>query len=136
MAGPYIFNRSHGSSVTPRNRKKEVTPMSDAKLEEVLEEVKALPLDEKEQVRDFLKTLVGEGTASGIIKKAIDLMPEERRRLVDALNNAPIESAGPETKAELIDKIMGKYAHILTSSDAFAALKAEEIALEDRRRQS
>ncbi|MEA2173568.1 MAG: hypothetical protein QOD00_1160 [Blastocatellia bacterium] len=114
--------------------------MSDAKLEEVLEEVKALSPEERERVRDVLKTL-GEPLAvsatSIVIKKAIDLLPDERRRLVDALNRHLPDSAGPETKAELVESIIGKYAHlIMMSSDDFAALKAEEIALEDRRRGS
>jgi hypothetical protein len=113
--------------------------MSDAKLEEVLEEVKALPPEERERVRDVLKTLdepLAVSATSIVIKKAIDLMPDERRRLVDALNRNLPDSAGPETKAELVESIIGKYAHLIMSSDDFAALKAEEIALEDRRRGS
>jgi hypothetical protein len=34
----------------------------------------------------------------------------------------------------LLRSIQAKYAHLTTSSEAFAARKAEEIALEDRRR--
>ncbi|HEY0545580.1 MAG TPA: hypothetical protein VGC91_09410 [Pyrinomonadaceae bacterium] len=37
-------------------------------------------------------------------------------------------------KEALLRRIQGKYEHLTTSSEAFAARKAEEIALEDRRR--
>jgi hypothetical protein len=37
-------------------------------------------------------------------------------------------------KEAMLRRIQGKYAHLTTSSEAFMARKAEEIALEDRRR--
>lgn len=41
-----------------------------------------------------------------------------------------IQAAG---RADLVRSIKGKYAHVQTSGEEFAARKAEEIALEDRR---
>jgi len=39
-----------------------------------------------------------------------------------------------EARTAELRRIQGKYAHLTTSSESFAARKAEEIALEDRRR--
>jgi hypothetical protein len=54
---------------------------------------------------------------------ALHLTPEERRQLIVHLER-------DERTAEL-RRIQAKYARMRTSSDAFAARKAEEIELED-----
>lgn len=51
------------------------------------------------------------------------LSAEERRQLFNRLE-----------RIALSRRIRGKYAHLPTSSNDFAARKIEEIALEDRRR--
>jgi hypothetical protein len=60
-----------------------------------------------------------------IIEEVKTLTPEERRKLLAHLTQG-------ERTAEL-RRIQSKYAHMKTSSDAFAARKQEEIELEDRR---
>lgn len=61
-----------------------------------------------------------------IIEEVNTLTPEERRELLAHLER-------DERTADL-RRIQGKYAGMKTSSDAFAARKAEEIELEGRRR--
>ncbi|HLG14419.1 MAG TPA: hypothetical protein VJH03_07955 [Blastocatellia bacterium] len=61
-----------------------------------------------------------------IIEEANTLTPEERRQLLAHLER-------DERTADL-RRIQSKYAGMKTSSDAFAARKAEEIELEGRRR--
>jgi len=53
--------------------------------------------------------------------------PEQQRQLREALDQEAKRIA-------LAHAICGKYAFVPTSSEAFAASKAEEIALEDRSR--
>jgi hypothetical protein len=53
--------------------------------------------------------------------------PQQQRQLREALNRQA-------EKIALAHAICGKYAFVRTSSEAFAARKAEEIALEDRPR--
>lgn len=110
--------------------------MPGTTLEEVLEDVKALPPEQQEQVREMLNILVVlfvAGEAMKIIEKTLTLMPDDMRRLRDVLNSLTFEMAGPEGRASIVRGVRGKYAHLSTSSEAFAARKAEEIALEDRR---
>ncbi|HWS54929.1 MAG TPA: hypothetical protein VN228_12410 [Pyrinomonadaceae bacterium] len=110
--------------------------MSDITLEEVIEEVKTLPPDQREKIRELVQlftVLFPAGAAVDIMKKTLTLMPDDMRRLRDALNGVTVETAGREGRAEVARAIRGKYAHLPTSSEAFAARKAEEIALEDRR---
>jgi hypothetical protein len=64
-------------------------------------------------------------TLEEIIEEVKTLSADEQRQLREALEK-------DERTAEL-RKIQSKYAHMQTSSEAFAARKAEEIALEDRR---
>jgi hypothetical protein len=55
--------------------------------------------------------------------QALTLSSEQQRQLRAALD-----------KEAMLRRIQGKYAHLTTSSEAFVARKAEEIALEDRQR--
>lgn len=106
---------------------------------EVLKEVEALPPEEKDHVREFLYgllTLLAVGAAAHILEKTVSLLPDERRQLRDALSRDLMDMAGPEVRAEITRSVRGKYAHLPTSSEMFAAQKAEEIAIEDRRRAS
>lgn len=125
--------------------------MSSTALIEILEEApKSLPPDEQRQLREAISKLretTGDGKpltvafyllAAGLIvflEKRKALRQDERRRLYDLLDRGAVES-GLVGKADLIREIQGKYAHLPTSSEAFAARKAEEIALEDRRSRS
>jgi hypothetical protein len=67
-----------------------------------------------------------------IIEEAKTLSPDEQRRLREALEKEE-RSAEQLERDRLANSIRGKYANVLTSSEDFAARKAEEIALEDRR---
>ena len=66
------------------------------------------------------------GTLNRIIEELKTLTTEERRQLLEQLEK-------DERTADL-RRIQSKYARMKTSSDAFAARKAEEIELEDRPR--
>ena len=63
-------------------------------------------------------------TLNRIIEEVKTLTTEERRQLLERLEK-------DERTADL-RRIQSKYARMNTSSDAFAARKAEEIELEDR----
>ena len=105
-------------------------------VEEVVEQVKTLPPEEQEKIRDVISQLVTlfiAGAAAAIMKNAVNLTPDEMRRLDFALNKVLWETADVETRRGLVHSIRGKYAHLPISSNDFAARKAEEIALEDRR---
>ncbi|MBA2646081.1 MAG: hypothetical protein H0U81_04705 [Pyrinomonadaceae bacterium] len=65
-------------------------------------------------------------TLDRIIEEVRQLLPDEQRQLRDVLDR--------EARTAELRRIQGKYAHLTTSSESFAARKAEEIALEDRRR--
>ncbi len=65
-------------------------------------------------------------TLDRIIEEVRQLPPDDQQRLRDVLDR--------EARTAELRRIQGKYAHLTTSSEAFAARKAEEIALEDRRR--
>jgi len=110
--------------------------MPETTFEEIVEEVKALPPPEKEQLREALNAL-GEmlliGMVAQLLEKTLTLMPDERRQLTNLLNRASLDMMNQETKADFARSIKGKYAHLHTSSEAFAVRKAEEIELEDRR---
>jgi len=71
-------------------------------LEEIIEKIHALPFVEQRKLREIL------------INEEEDIEKETQRRI------------------ELSKKIMGKYAHLLTSSEEFARRKQEEIDLEDK----
>lgn len=75
-------------------------------LERIIEEVRALPPDQRQILREMLD------------REQQDQDGERARR------------------AALTQHIRGKYAHLPTSSEEFARYKAEEIALEDRRSQT
>ena len=67
-----------------------------------------------------------------IIKAFRALTPEQRQELASAIEReAASDSPARMTRANLIEEVCGKYAHVRTSSEAFAARKREEIALED-----
>lgn len=64
-------------------------------------------------------------TLEQIIEQARQLSPDEQRQLRAELDR--------EARLAQIRQAQAKYAHLTTSSEAFAARKAEEIELEDRR---
>lgn len=113
--------------------------MARVTLDEVLEEAKKLPSTELEQLRLFLNDtsdLLLLGALVYILEQVHALHPNERRQLRDALNHLALEISSPIVKAASVQEVRGKYAHLPTSSAAFASRKAEEIALEDRRSRS
>lgn len=72
-------------------------------------------------------------TLDKIIEEVRALSLEEQQQLMEMLEH---ETYGSEQsrRAALSRSIRGKYRDVLTSSEQFAARKAEEIVLEDRRR--
>jgi regulator of replication initiation timing len=66
-----------------------------------------------------------------VIEEAKSLTLEEQRQLREALEDEA-HSAEQAERDQLASSIRGKYADVLSSSEEFAARKAEEIALEDR----
>ncbi len=68
-------------------------------------------------------------TLDRIIEEVRQLPPDEQQRLRDVL-----DEERQERKHRPAESIRGKYRDVLTSSEEFAARKAEEIALEDHRR--
>lgn len=118
----------------------------NAILEEAIKEVRALPPEEQRQLRELAAGL-GELTVVAILytllrKTGRSISQAELTRALSYLEEVDISAPwGDETallpvsgRAALSSSIRGKYAHIRTSSDAFARLKQEEIKLEDRRR--
>ena len=71
-------------------------------LEEIIEKIHALPFVQRQKLREILDS-------------EEDEIEKERQRRI-----------------ELSKKIMGKYAHLNTSSEEFARRKQEEIELEDK----
>lgn len=71
-------------------------------LEEIIEKIHSLPFVEQRRLREILNS------------EKEDLEKERQRRI------------------ELSKEIMGKYSHLLTSSEEFARRKQEEIELEDK----
>ncbi|MDQ3254549.1 MAG: hypothetical protein M3R15_11680 [Acidobacteriota bacterium] len=72
-------------------------------------------------------------TLDRIIEEVRQLPPEEQQQLREILDTE-IYTSEQERRIRLSESIRGKYRDVLTSSELFAARKAEEIALEDRRR--
>jgi hypothetical protein len=110
--------------------------MPETTFEEILEEVKALPPEQQEKLREAVTLIVPlylMGDLVGIIEKTFSLMPDDMRRLRDVLIIETSDFAGRERRAQTARSVRGKYAHLPTGSEAFAARKAEEIRLEDRR---
>ncbi len=65
-------------------------------------------------------------TLDKIIEEVRTLSPDEQQQLREVLDR--------EARTAELRRIQSKYTHLTTSSESFAARKAEEIALEDRRR--
>lgn len=63
-------------------------------------------------------------TLDKIIEEVRSLSSEEREQLLELLD--------AETRTAELRHIQSKYAHLTTSSEAFAARKLEEIEMEDR----
>jgi hypothetical protein len=74
-------------------------------------------------------------TLDKIIEEVRALSAEEQRQLREMLDKE-MQASEQEERNRLAAGIRGKYRDVLTGSEAFAASKAEEIALEDRRRAS
>ena len=91
--------------------------MSTAVLEDVLAKVKQLSAEEKAKVREVLDKTAPEfeEARNGDFQTDKDALEKERQR-----------------RLALSKTIMGKYAHLLTSSEDFARRKQEEIELEDK----
>lgn len=107
--------------------------MPDTTVEEILEEVKTLPPEQQETLRKFMMTLLYMEERRDFLEKMLTLVPDDKQRLLEGLNankHDTVEAAG---RAQLARNVRGKYAHLPTGSEAFAARKAEEIRLEDRR---
>ncbi|MCA1631639.1 MAG: hypothetical protein LC785_01090 [Acidobacteria bacterium] len=105
-------------------------------LEEVIEEVKALPPDQQEKFRRLVGLLIGlflVGIGMELTGKTISLTPDEMRQLRDELDAVTGGTSGPDERRKAVRSVRGKYAHLPTGSEAFAARKVEEISLEDRR---
>ncbi len=109
--------------------------MSNAVLEEVLEETKALPPEGQQQLLKLLSSstiLVALGIRGLrlILEKLEALTPDERQHLLEALRAM---SRPPEItqKEKVVHSVRGKYAGLSVSSDDFAAQKQEEIRRED-----
>lgn len=110
-----------------------------ATLEEVLEEVKTLPHEQQEVIREVM-SLVSAAYLAGkaaefmeLLEKALSLSPDDMRRLRVMLNTVNWNISSADARRRLARGVRGRYAHLPTSSEAFAARKAEEITLEDRR---
>ncbi|HEX8138302.1 MAG TPA: hypothetical protein VF544_11975 [Pyrinomonadaceae bacterium] len=110
--------------------------MPETTLEEIVEEMKALTPEQQEKLREAVNLLVPLflfGEMVKIMEKTLTLMPDDMRRLRDVLNTVTFDFAGSQGRAQMTRSVRGKYAHLPTSSEAFAARKAEEISLEGRR---
>jgi hypothetical protein len=70
-------------------------------------------------------------TLDRIIEEVRALPPDEQRQLRLTLEREA-QSTEQAERNRIASSIRGKYAHVLSSSDDFAARKAEEIELEDR----
>lgn len=113
-------------------------------LEEALEEIRALPPEEKRLLEDRASGL---GTFVVLVvlyaflrKEGVEIHNlETLLSLMEKLADEYKEGGGTPAprssrRAALSRSIRGKYAHVRTSSDDFAQLKREEIRLEDRPR--
>ena len=72
-------------------------------------------------------------TLDKIFEEVRQLPPEDQQRL-RAMLDTELSASEREQRTRPSESIRGKYRDVLTSSELFAARKAEEIALEDRRR--
>lgn len=72
-------------------------------------------------------------TLDRIIAEVRALSPDEQRQLRELLDREA-RPAEQDERNRLAESIRGKYRDVLTSSEEFAARKAEEVALEDRPR--
>lgn len=72
-------------------------------------------------------------TLDKIFEEVRQLPPAEQQRLREMLDTE-LSAAELEQRTRLSESIRGKYRDVLSSGELFAARKAEEIALEDRRR--
>lgn len=114
--------------------------MSRATLEEILEEAEALPPNERRLLREVLNSemvnallaVLAVPVLIRLVEKTHSLPPVERQQLRETLNRSTADS-GLASRAEAVRAIRGKYAHLPTGSEEFAALKRQEIELEDRR---
>jgi hypothetical protein len=74
--------------------------------------------------------------SSEILEKIMEevrmLSPEELRKLREMLDREA-HSQEQARREETLRRIRGKYAHLPTSSEEFAARKLEDIDLEERR---
>ena len=61
-----------------------------------------------------------------VLHEIRNLTPEERRQLLEALHAEPL--AQPVPRAEIVDRVHGKYAHVRTSSEDFCGRKAQAIS--------
>ena len=115
-------------------------------LEEAIEEVRALPPEEQQQLGERAAGLGGlivaailyafllkEGVRMSV-SDLIEMISQLEKVDVNNLRGGEVALLPPSRRATLSSRIRGKYAHIRTSSEAFARLKQEEIGLEDRRR--
>jgi len=105
-------------------------------VEEVVEQVKTLSPAQQEMVRELaslLAVMFAAGKMMDIMEKALTLTPDDMRRLRDVLNTVTWDMSGPDVRRSLARNVRGKYASLPTGSEAFAARKAQEMALEDRR---
>lgn len=68
-------------------------------------------------------------TLDKIVEEFRTLEPEEQGRLLELLEREKRSSE----RAALARSVRGKYAHVLTSSEDFIALKREETRREDAR---
>ena len=66
-------------------------------------------------------------TLEQIVEMARSLSADEQRQLREWLNM--------QVRTDELRRVQQKYTHLTTSSEAFAARKAEEIELEERRRE-
>jgi hypothetical protein len=115
-------------------------------LEEAIEEVRALPPEEQQQLRERaagLGWLIVIAILYVVLRKeGVRVSASDLIELLSLLEKVDVNKPRGEEaallpmsgRATLSKRIRGKYAHIRTGSDAFAQLKQEEIKLEDRRR--
>ena len=105
-------------------------------VEDVVEEVRALPLHQRDKMLvgllSFLALALLVRKTPKIVEKALSLTPDEMHRLRDELNNMTWEMSDPDMRQRSVRAIRGKYASLPTGSESFAARKAEVIGLEDR----
>ena len=66
-------------------------------------------------------------TLEQIVEMVKSLSDDEQRQIRELLDM--------EVRTDQLRRVQQKYAHLTTSSEAFAARKAEEIELEERRRE-